>query len=257
MKKKRVLKESDEKIVQIRNRNIRRKKNRRIAFGVILLLIGVMLAMLLLPCFNIKYIDVAGIEKVSQALLTERSAVNYEDNIFKINIKKARKRIEEIPYVESVKIKRKLPNIVIIEAKERKPIAAVPAGEGFELIDSEGRFLEKVKETNLAVIQGLNVKIQEGKFIGEENPEFMNNFRSLIKLLEDNTIKDRITNYTVDKNNKITFVIDNTKSVILGEETNIEYKLLLLESAINELPPTQRGTINLTTEGQALYTPEE
>ena len=86
--KKRVLKESDEKIIRIRDRNRRRKKNRRIAFGVILLLIGVMLAMLLLPCFNIKYIDVAGNTKVTQASLTEKSTVAYGENIFKVNIKK-------------------------------------------------------------------------------------------------------------------------------------------------------------------------
>ncbi len=257
MKKKRVLKESDEKIIQIRDRNRRRKKNRRIAFGVILLLIGVMLAMLLLPCFNIKYIDVKGNEKVSQALLTEKSGVEYEDNIFKVNIKKAKKQVEKIPYVKNVRIKRKLPNIVTIEVEERKPIAAIPAGEGFVLIDIEGRFLEKVQENKLPVIEGLKVKLQEGNYLGDENPNFVLNFKSLLECMKENSIKERITNYKVDKNDEITFVIDGTKTIILGEKTNTEYKLILLEAAINELPPTQKGTINLTTEGQALYSPEE
>ena len=255
--KKRVLKESDEKIIRIRDRNRRRKKNRRIAFGVILLLIGVMLAMLLLPCFNIKYIDVAGNTKVTQASLTEKSTVAYGENIFKVNIKKGKKQIENIPYVESVKIKRKLPDIVIIEINERKPVAALIAGEGFALIDRECRILETVKETNMPIVEGLEVKIQDGKFIGEENPEFVANFKKLSGILEGNGVKDRITNYKVDKENKITFVIDKTKTVILGDEKNIEYKLLLLESAINELPPTQKGSIDLSNEGQALYSPEE
>lgn len=255
--KKRVLKESDEKIIRIRDRNRKRKKNRRIAFGVILLLIGVMLAMLLLPCFNIKYIDVAGNNKVTQASLTEKSTVAYGENIFKVNIKKGKKQIENIPYVESVKIKRKLPNIVIIEIKERKPVASLAAGEGFALIDKECRILETVKETNAPLMEGLEVKIQDGKFIGEENPEFVTNFKKLSGLLEGNGVKDRITNYKVDKENKITFVIDKTKTVILGDEKNVEYKLLLLESAINELPPTQKGSIDLSNEGQALYSPEE
>lgn len=255
--KKRVLKESDEKIVRIRNKNIRRKKNRRIAFGVILLLIGAMLAMLLLPCFNIKYIDVAGNEKVTQASLTEKSTVVYGDNIFKVKIKKGKRQIENIPYVESVKIRRKLPNIVVIDVVERKAVASIPAGESFALIDKECRILEKVTETQLPIIEGLDIKINEGKFIEEEKPEFVANFKELTSLLEENGIKERITNYKVDKQGKITFVIDNTKTVIIGEEKNIQYKLLLLESAINELPPTQKGTIDLSKEGQALFSPEE
>lgn len=255
--KKRVLKDSDEKIVQIRNRNIRRKKNRRIAFGTILLLIGVMLAMLLLPCFNIKYIDTVGNVKVTQALLTEKSGVNYGDNIFKVNIKKAKKQIQNIPYVETVKVKRKLPDIIIIEVEERKPLAAISAGEGFALIDGECRILEMVNETNVPVVTGIDVKIQDGKFIGDEKPQFAVNFKKIINLLEENSIKNRITHYVVDEDEKISFVIDSTKTIILGEETNIEYKLLLLESAINELPPTQKGVIDLSNEGQALYSPEE
>ena len=257
MKKQRVLRESESKIVQIRDRNRKRKKNRRIAFGVILLLIGVMFALLLLPCFNIKYIDTVGNEKVTHALLTEKSTVEYGENIFKLNIKKGKKQIQQIPYVETVKIRRQLPDIVFIEIEERKPIAALSAGDGFALIDKECRILEKVPETNVPLIEGLDVKITEGEYLNSQVSEFVANFKRLTQLLADKTIKDRITNYTVDKNNNITFVIDGSKSVILGEEKNIEYKLLLLEAAVNELPPTQKGIIDLSEEGKALYSPAE
>lgn len=257
MKKQRVLRESESKIIQIRDRNRKRKKNRRIAFGVILLLIGVMLALLLLPCFEIKYIDTVGNEKVTHALLTEKSTVVYGENIFKVNIKKGKKQILQIPYVETVKIKRQLPNIVFIEIEERKPIGALPAGEGFALIDKECRILETVPERTVPLIEGLDVKIVEGEYLNNQVSEFVANFKKLTQLLSNKTIKDRITNYIVDKNGNITFVIDGGKSVILGEEKNIEYKLLLLEAAVNELPPTQRGTIDLSEEGKALFSPEE
>ena len=137
MKKKRVLKESEEKIVNIRNKSIRRKKQRRITVGVILLLIGTFLALLLLPCFNIKYIDVEGQNKVTQRLIYETSQIQYGTNIFKLNVKNLKSKTESIPYVHEVKIKRKLPNILIFKITERTPVAALSAGKSYVFVDME------------------------------------------------------------------------------------------------------------------------
>lgn len=255
MKKRRVLRESDDKIIVMRNRSIKRKKQRRITFVVCLLVIAAILALLLTPFFNIKYIDVSGHKKVSQKTIVETSGISYGENIFKLNIKKMKSKLKKLPYIDEVKVVRKIPDVVVFEITERKPIVAVVAGESFVYMDENGRFLEVVKQNNLPVLEGVKTRIELGKFIGDEQPEMLENFIRKYNLLKQNGLGDRVTSFKADNKGNISFVIDGTKTVVLGEETNVEYKFKMLEKVIAELPPTQKGTIDLSVESKALYSP--
>ena len=60
------------------------------------------------------------------------------------------------------------------------------------------------------------------------------------------------------KNTKnISMIFDNDKEVIFGNTYRMEYKIAMLESALASLAPSEKGTIDLTVEGQALFTPKE
>ena len=257
MKKKRVLRESDDKIIVMRNRSIKRKKQRRITFVVFLLVIAAILALLLTPFFNIKYIDVSGHNKVSQKTIVETSGISYGENIFKLNVKKMKTKLKNLPYINEVKVIRKIPDVVVFEITERKPIVAVVAGESFVYMDENGRFLEIVKQNSLPVLEGVKTRIELGKFICDDHPEMFEDFKRKYTLLKENGLGDRVTSFKADNKGKVSFVIDETKTVILGEEKNTEYKFKMLEKVIGELPPTQKGTIDLSVEGKALYSPDK
>ena len=257
MKKKRVLRESDEKIISLRNRSIKRKKQRRITFVVILLLIAVILALLLTPFFDVKYIDVSGHSKVSQKTIVETSGIEYGENIFKLNVKKMKNKLRGVPYIDDVKVIRKLPDVVVFEICERIPAFAIKAGEQFVLMDENGRFLEIVKQNSLPLVNGLKTRVELGKFIGDEHPEFFENFKEQYNLLKENGLTERVSAYIADDKGNVTFEIDGTKTVVLGDDTNTEYKFKMLEAVISELPPTQKGTIDLSVEGKALFSPTE
>jgi hypothetical protein len=83
------------------------------------------------------------------------------------------------------------------------------------------------------------------------------NFKKQYKLLKENNIGDRVSSYVADDKGNVSFVIDGTKTIVLGGEVNTEYKFKMLEKVIGELPPTQKGTIDLSVEGKALFTPSE
>lgn len=257
MKSKRVIKESDEKIVQIRNRTKRRKKVRRISFGIFLLATAVVLTALLTPFFNLKNVVVEGNARLTKDEIFKNSGFYYEQNLFKINKNRAEKQINSLPYVLETSIKRKLPETIKITITERQPVAAFKMGESFMLIDKEGRFLESVKETSLPLIEGVKLKMEAGKFIKDQNEEFITNFENMYSLVENSDIKDRISSYTVDKKNRISFVIDGNKTVVIGDYENIEYKFKMLEAVSNELAPGKKVRIDLSKEGEALCTPLE
>lgn len=255
MKKRRVLRESEDKIIVMRNKSIKRKKQRRITFVVFLLVIAVILALLLTPFFNIKYIDVSGHKKVSQKTIVETSGISYGENIFKLNVKKMKTKLKQLPYIDDVKVVRKIPDVVSFEITERKPIVALVAGESFVYMDENGRFLEIVKQNNLPVLEGVKTRVELGKFLRDDHPELFEDFIRKYNLLKENSLGERVTSFRADNKGNVSFVIDGTKTVILGEETNVEYKFKMLEKVVAELPPTQKGTIDLSVESKALYSP--
>ena len=52
------------------------------------------------------------------------------------------KLVEEYSYISKVKIRRKLPDTIVLEITEATPIGAIDAGAGYTLISEEGRVLE-------------------------------------------------------------------------------------------------------------------
>ena len=53
------------------------------------------------------------------------------------------------------------------------------------------------------------------------------------------------------------YVIDGNKNVITGGNYRLDYKLMMLEATVSELSRSEAGTIDLSTEGEALFTPDE
>ena len=86
---------------------------------LIIIIAGIIFA-LVSPIFNIKEIDVSNNEQIKTETIVSLSQLNLGQNIFKFNKNKVNKNIKTNAYIESVEIKRKLPNKVQIQIEERK-----------------------------------------------------------------------------------------------------------------------------------------
>lgn len=257
MAKKRTIRESESKIINLRDRSRKRRKKRRIVFQTVLLAVALFLVLMLTPWFNIKYTDIKGCKTVAPAQIMKASNISYGQNIFRINKSAAVKNIKKIPYVKDVKIRRHFPNIVKFSVTERTGVAAIKIGNVYMVTDKDGVILEKAKKTELPLVEGYGGKLSVGQHLSKTDSEFYGNFSRIYELLNENNLYGRVTSFKTNKAKSVTFVLDKTKNIIIGDDSNIEYKLKLLDSVINELPPGEKGTIDLSKEGQALYTPEE
>jgi cell division protein FtsQ len=115
--------------------------------------------------FEVKEILVRGNHSFTTAEIVALSRLNEGTNIFKVNLSRAGGRIKTLPLVKEVHLTRRFPSQIIIEIKERYPVALVPVKNGFVEVDKEGIYLKpgKVSTSGLPVITAANETITDGR----------------------------------------------------------------------------------------------
>ena len=99
-------------------------------------------------------------EDVATALGLPLRSNGFGLGILRLSLEDVRKKVEEIPWVESATLTRVLPNHLVIRVVERKPVAYSNIGGHVTLVDSEGILLDKPESAyfDFPVITGLNPK---------------------------------------------------------------------------------------------------
>ncbi|HBQ28824.1 MAG TPA: cell division protein FtsQ [Desulfotomaculum sp.] len=117
--------------------------------------------------FEVKEILVQGNHSFTAAEIVALSRLNEGTNIFKVNLSQAGERIMALPLVKEVHLTRKFPSQIIIEIKERCPVALVPVKGGFAEVDPEGVYLRpgKISASGLPVITLTKETIPDGRSI--------------------------------------------------------------------------------------------
>ncbi len=248
------------KIISINRSEIRKRKKRaaRIRFLCILAAVSV-ITFLMTPVFNIKWIDVTGNEKTKFGEVVKSSGITYEQNIFRLNIKRSKEEIKKLPYVDTVNIARHLPGGVMFKITERVPIACIKYGNGYVLIDKDGRLLETVAEKpEIPEISGIKLEKQKvGDILKDTNPEQITAMDELLNSLSEYGLLDRTSLINIKDADNVTFVFDGNKTVKTGGNYRLDYKLMMLEATIAELAKSEAGIIDLSVEGEALFSPME
>lgn len=137
--------------------------------------------------FNVKSLAVEGNSYYSEDEILTMADCKAGGNIFwGTGIGEAKKRLREDPYIKQVKIKRLLPDRVLIEIEERKEAGAVIYGDEFIIIDGEGTVLRKTgTEPRLPLIQGLTVsRLDEGAALEAEQHVRLRQILELIETME-------------------------------------------------------------------------
>ena len=200
-----------------------------------LIFIGGIIAFLLSPLFNIKEIVVEKNISIASEKIIALSQIELEENTFKINKKDVIANIKKNPYVNSVKVKRKLPNTVILQIEERQTSFQIEFGTGYVYINNQGYILE-ISETKLNVptIKGITGNLEEGNRLNEQDLKKLEDVLKIMKELNATEIGSIVTSIDITKENDYTLILeDEDKIVRLGDtsllDLKISYTVLFLE----------------------------
>lgn len=256
-----VKKRTKKKILQIRKKNSRVTK----IMGLSALIIVTLFILMLTPIFNAKHLVVqtpggGKPEYITAGEVKQAIDYNKNDNIFKINTRKGEENLKHIPYVKDAEIDRKLPNKVVVTISERMPVAYVTFGNASMLLDEDGRLLEQVgkKPKKLPVVIGISVKtLKVGENLRDRNVAKANAYTALYQKLEEYNLASQTTEINVKDPNQVKCVLGGNKEVVFGDGYQLDYKMRMLQVAVEQLGSSEAGTITLTVEGKAIFTPKE
>lgn len=114
------------------------------------------------PYFTIKEIIVRGCKELTEKEILSLAAVKPDQNLLAINLEKVARRIEVNPWIKEVFVGRELPSRLIIEVRERQPLALIKRENGFSLLDTDGITFKKFEKNDELNIPVLNVRHGEG-----------------------------------------------------------------------------------------------
>lgn len=259
--KKKIKKKNNKKIPNksIKNQKQSKKsknKNKRFEFVKIIIFIIIIIILTILICssslFNINTIIVSGNEKLSENKVISASGLQLNSNIFKFNKKQVINNIKENAYVENVTLKRKLPNTVEINVKERIVTYMLQFADSYVYINNQGYMLEISNEKlDVPVLVGFTTdlsNITAGNRLNKEDLEKMNIVIKIYEIAKINNLSNLITKIDISNDKNYTIILESEeKTVYLGNGSDLNARMIHL-IAILEKTKGKKGEIFLNVD---------
>ncbi len=221
----------------------KRKKNLKVIKILMLLaiIIGGIIYAMLSPIFNIKNIIVTGNKKISSETIISLSGLNIDQNIFNFWSNDIEEAVKQNAYMDTVEVKRKLPDIVEINVKERTATYMITLGNAYVHINNQGYILEiTAKKLEVPLLIGYNTtaeEIVEGNRLNQTDLEKLNDVLKIMEVASSgkSDISGLITQIDIsDRNNYILSLPKEKKTIYLGDTTNLSTKLLWINKFLEE-----------------------
>lgn len=219
--------------------------------------------------FKVSVVTVSGADKYTPYMIQEASGIQNGDNLLTLDkVRASGKIIAELPYVESVRIGIQLPDTVNIEITEMDVVYSIKDSAGaWWLINADGRVVinaDSATAGSNAQIMGValqnpasgqqaaaaDVEVNLG-----DNSQTSQNLSgtprlsaalSILQYLEDNSIIGTVASVNVTDLNDIRIWYGQQYEVLLGDTTQLGYKIQCMKSAIAKLEDYQQGVLDVS-----------
>ncbi len=219
------------KVVKLKNYKRRAKINRikRKILLILLLLIILFAILLFAPFMQIKTIKCTGNSRVLTEDIIKSSAINVGDNIIRISKRKIINSIKNASYIKNVVIDRNLPSTVTIKVEECEVYGYVTADKKLIYLDENGKILEiaaNKPENNAPELKGVKFhKTEVNKIADFVEKKQLESYKELVKAINSSVFKNLVTAIDLTDTKTVSFTVNNTMKVIVGDMDNLDYKI--------------------------------
>lgn len=222
--------------IRARRISVRRAEGRRrliwvgIGIAVVLIAIGA-IAVFASSVFDVREVDVQGAVYTDTDVLDGVIADLQGEPVLLVDTRAAEQRLEAVPWVESARVSTDFPHRVLIDIRERRPVATFQGGDGqYRIIDAQGRVLDVIagQPADYLLITGDHPDTERGQFAGAPYAAVADLVVSLPAEIADLTSTVGVDPAT----GTLTMVLESGAeggvSVRLGDSQNLDEKLARL-----------------------------
>ena len=226
------------------------------------IVLGILIALIAFSMsgfFTVDTIDVQGNKYYTDEEITNLAhATTGRNLIYKLNKRQMLKYLEKNPYIEEARVYRRLPSTIVINVTERIQIAALTYGDQYLIIDGKGTLLRITNtKPKLTIVTGFKVKkVELGEQVGVSNTDLFKNLLSLLGSMQSGDV------YFTKINVTELFITANVYDSLVVRSKYKDLKDTIdkgrLHKVLDELfkRNIKRGTITISSDGYASFTPE-
>ncbi len=207
--------------------------------------------------FYLKKVVISNNKYLSKDEIRNLISIEINKNIFFYDLNKLEDKVKSSTYVEDCKIKRKLPDKLIVNIKEKKIIGPLYNDKIYCYMDDKGKFVDEIKniknnETVIYLDYNLNKKT-----INFKSKDDKNKLITLCKKLDEENILTQMRSIDFKKKSVINMKGKSGITICLNKNNNIGKNVRRLKKVLVDLKNRKElyGKVDLTYNNYILYSP--
>lgn len=242
----------------------RRGYHRQRLFHIVgrVLFLGVLLTAAVLALtvfFKVETISVEGAERYTPEEITAGVDIKPGDNLYLWNkVKVSDDLLTEFPYLESVQIRRHLPNALIITVTECRPAVAAASEGGFVYISKQGKVLEHaVADGGLPTVTGVTVEAQPGQMIRPAEDAYTDAMLEVLRTMDAGGMLPGLRFINLQDLTDVRIGYEGRFDIRVGTLDAFAYRLRFAKTVIDErLSPSDVGRLYWDQQNRMHYVPD-
>ncbi len=216
-----------------------RRSGRRLFKGIVfLLIVGAILGFFVyVPFFTLKEVRLIGAEKITVEDILKIGDIYIGEPIFELATDNVTSRLSKDLRIESVTVRRIVPNTLEVTIKERKPLATIVCDYGYLDLDKNGKIIDSYKnlrEMKIPMITGAQVK---DKYIGDDiDDDFVKKILEFLQKLDSASL-NKLSEVAIVAADYIVAYTDTERAVQIriGKLERMDEKAHLVDDFLRDL----------------------
>lgn len=214
--------------------------------------------------FRVETVKISGQERYKESEIRAAAAVEEGENLYLLNKHDVANRIvEALPYIETVRINRKLPSTLVIEVQEcGEPLAVLDAdGANAWLISVNGKVVDRKtaalaeEYTGITGVELLSPSVGTRISLAVEDVERQESLLSLLQALQSHAMLDQTDAIRLEDRDSLYVDYAGRFTVKLGYGADYDYKLTALQAALadEKIQENMTGTFDLQLDDSRIF----
>ena len=210
--------------------------------------------------YVLREIEVTGNSMKSASEIAGQSGLRLGMNIFNVDAEMVERNISADPYVELLETEIILPDTVRLRVRERAACAAVNCAGVILMVSEDGYILERLESVpqneGIIVVSGMDVKIGPQGWTIESGVAGQKDVMSaVLEAVRTAGMEKRVSELNVADLDNLYLMSDGGVQVLLGDETQLEEKLIWMQAVLERLTQSgvMSGVLDVSSGKNAVY----